>query len=60
MSARQDNLAFARSADAIPNNEPTTASNPRENGRDPLSSEDIDAHIRWFFEHAVQRARLSR
>ena len=60
MSARQDNFAVARSASAIQStNNPTTPSNPRESGHDPLCSEDIDAQIRWFFEHAVQQERLS-
>jgi hypothetical protein len=56
MSARQENFAVARSAGAIhSSNNPTTAPSPREGGRDPLCSEDLDAQIRWFFEHAVQQ-----
>jgi hypothetical protein len=55
MSARQEKFAAARSAGAShSSNNPTTASSPRESGRDPLCSEDIDEQIRWFFERAVQ------
>ncbi len=56
MSASQEKLAVARAASAIhSSNNPTTAPSSRESGLDPLFSEDIDAQIRWFFEHTVEQ-----
>jgi hypothetical protein len=31
------------------------AANPRDTRGDRLSSEDLDAEIRWFFENAVEQ-----
>jgi hypothetical protein len=35
-----------------------TPSSPRRAGSDPLSSEDIDAQIRWYFENVLEGETL--
>jgi hypothetical protein len=60
MSSRQESSASASSTRAT--HSPvhlTTSSSPLETRGDPLCSENIDAQIRWFFEHVLERERLT-
>ncbi len=51
MSSHPESQAFPGSANGAQGpSHPDTPSNRRESRSDPLSSEDIDAQIRWFFE----------
>jgi len=55
MSSPPESAAFPGSADRTRWSACVkTPSNPRRSGNDSLSSEDIDAQIRWFFENAIE------
>lgn len=55
MSSRSKSAAFTDSANRTQwSAHLETPSGPRRAGSDQLSSEDIDAQIRWYFENVLE------
>jgi hypothetical protein len=59
MSSRSKSVAFPDSANRTQwSAHLESPSSPRRVGSDPLSSEDIDAQIRWYFENVLEGETL--